>query len=385
MQVLRYSNLDQLVPLAGDWDRLTRAVPFRSWAWTTTWWRHYGTLKEGPAGRQLFVLGVRDEGDRLVGLAPWFVHRSASHGNVVRFLGTGEVCTDYLSVLCESDKLDAVAAALADWLTRAANGPGPDRWDLLCWEGVDAEDQAVRRVSDEFAQRGHTIHSRPGPNCWRIELPASWEEHLAALSKDHRKQLRRTERDYVATGRAVLHTVAGKRDLETALPILIDLHQRRRQELGEPGCYRSRRFAAFHPDVMPQLLENGQLQLHWIELDGRPAAAEYHLAGGGVVYAYQAGIEPDLLEHAPGRLANMMTIRRAIEMGYRAFDFLRGDEPYKAHWRAQPRAGIELRVVPNRVSARLRHTVWLAGVGMKRWLKSGLRPATSNKQDKRTH
>ena len=123
---------------------------------------------------------------------------------------------------------------------------------------------------------------------------------------------------------------------------------------------------------MPELLRNGQLRLHWLELDGVPVAAEYHLAGGGVVYAYQAGVNPDALAHSPGRLGHMITIRRAIEQGYRAFDFLRGDEPYKAHWRARPQRGLELRVVPGRVAARLRYGIWLTGTHLKQWVKGGM-------------
>ncbi len=374
MQVIRYSELHQLVPQAGDWDRLGQGVPFRSWVWASNWWRTYGLSRDGSSqsGKELYVLAVLDENGRLAGIAPWWIQGTAAQGSTLRILGSGEVCSDYLSVLCHRSKEEAVAAALAEWLTRAACSPGRDRWDSLVLEGVDSEDRAIQRLTEELAKRGHTVHSRPGLSCWRIELPASWDEYLARLSKDHRKQLRRAERIYLTTGRARLHTVTNREELELAWHILLDLHQRRHRELGEPGCFNSEPFASFHANAMPELLDSGWLDLHWVELDGRPTAAEYYLVGGNVVYAYQAGIEPELLDHGPGRLANMMTIRRAIERGYRAFDFLRGDEPYKAHWRAQARASIETRVIPTRVSAQIRHGVWLAGAGMKQWLKGGI-------------
>ena len=61
-------------------------------------------------------------------------------------------------------------------------------------------------------------------------------------------------------------------------------------------------------------------------------------------------------------------MKRAIEQGGRAIDFLRGDEPYKAHFRAQPRPLLALRVVPDRTLSRLRNNLWLAGRGVKRWM-----------------
>ncbi len=203
-------------------------------------------------------------------------------------------------------------------------------------------------------------------------LPAAWEEYLETLSRSYRRQIRRLEDDYFKTGRAILHGIERVDDLPWAIDLLIDMHQRRRQSLGDAGSFASPRFTAFHPRRAAGVDAQGRLQFHWLELDGRPVALEYHLAGGGVLYAYQAGVEPEAMEFQPGKLLNLATIRRAIEQGYRVFDFLRGDEPYKAHFRAVPRPSLELRIVPNRASARLRHNLWLAGSRVKQWMKMGI-------------
>lgn len=371
---------------ADDWDRLTRGVPFRGWAWTSHWWRHYGEGRGRHGGnRSLFTLGVVDPAGSLVGIAPWHVESSVAGGRVVRFLGTGEVCSDYLSVLCAPGTEATVGAALADWLTavhapqaalpadRGREGRARDRWDLLELTGVEAEDTAVGRLAQELEGRGNTVHRRNGPNFWRIELPGRWDEYLGRLSKDHRKKVRRLVRDVVEPGRVTVHRVERLDDLDRGWEVLVDLHQRRWRSQGEPGCFASSRFAAFHRDVMVDLLRSGQLHLWWLTLDGRPIVAEYALAGDGVIYAYQSGLDPDALEHSPGRLSLILLLRKAIEQGYRAVDLLRGDEPYKAHWRAQPRPSVEIRVVPDRPGARLRHGLWRVGLGMKQWIKGGLR------------
>ena len=111
----------------------------------------------------------------------------------------------------------------------------------------------------------------------------------------------------------------------------------------------------------------------WRRVDGAPVAAEYHLAGADTVYAYQSGIGPTQDCPSPGRLAHLATVRRAIAEGRRGFDFLRGDEAYKSHWRAVPHGTEEIRIVPPVLSARLRHGVRAAGVNVKEWLRSGLR------------
>jgi hypothetical protein len=377
MEVVRFSSLEQLEPLAVQWDRLARRVPFRSWPWLSRWWRHYGEPFEARGQRvSLYVLVVYDRGQP-VGIAPWYRENCPCQGRVLRFLGLGEVCSEYLSVLCLPEMEGRVAEALAQWLTAVCRSGRPasdadDCWDLLELSGVDLQDAAVLRLTEELELRQNLVHRSVGWNCWQVALPGSWEEFLARLSKNHRKQLRRRQRTILDGRRNALHWVEAVADLRQARDVLVDLHQRRRESQGSRGCFASRRFTAFHDDVMPEMLRAGQLRLAWLEVDRRPVVAEYQFTGDGVVYAYQSGINPDALDLAPGSLGHLLMFRWAIDGGYRAFDFLRGDEPYKRHWRARARPTWHVRVVPARASARLRHGFWLAGSNMKQWIKTGL-------------
>ena len=136
-------------------------------------------------------------------------------------------------------------------------------------------------------------------------------------------------------GAAVLRTAADLHELETGWQILARLHQRRLESLGQSGCFHSPAFSQFHRAAAEAMHQAGRLRLHWLELAGRPIAAEFHLLGDDVVFAYQGGIEPNALKREPGRLITLATLERTIAGGYQAFDFCRGDEPYKAHWRAR--------------------------------------------------
>ncbi|HUY32419.1 MAG TPA: GNAT family N-acetyltransferase [Pirellulales bacterium] len=378
MRVSRIADWDQPSTLASQWNVLARGVPFRSWDWMATWWRHYGGPRpRGAARREWFVLGVHDAAGTLAGLAPWYRQTGAGRSRTVRFLGSGHACGDYLSVLCRPGCETEVAVALADWLSehRGPRAGDPHAWDRLEMTGVDAGDKTVNILVARLAERGSLVHRRPAPCCWRLPLPADWEDYLARLSKSHRKQLRRLQRRLFDTGRAVLRQVADEADLARALAILTDLNERRRGGLGEASCFAQPGFAEFHREATAHLLRAGSLRLSWLELDGRPIAAEYQLAGDGVVYAYQSGIEPEALADEPGRLATMATIRAAIDGGYRAYDLLRGDEAYKAHWRAEPRPSLDLRVLPGTRADRWRRGAWRVGDQARAWLKNGWRLA----------
>lgn len=57
------------------------------------------------------------------------------------------------------------------------------------------------------------------------------------------------------------------------------------------------------------------------------------------------------------------------QAGHRAYDLLRGDEAYKAHWRAQPRACADIRVWPGEGADWVRRGAWQARENMKYWVK----------------
>jgi CelD/BcsL family acetyltransferase involved in cellulose biosynthesis len=384
------SNWDELRALAPAWNELAQGNPFRSWQWLGSWWRHYGP-GEGQAGRgkELFVLAVRDAAGALVGLAPWYLQRRAARGNVVRFLGSGEVCTDYSTVLCRKGQEGEVAATLADWLVEMrksdsgsgkANGnAGGARWDCLEFNGIASDDACMNRLAERLGRHGAVVDRRPAESCWRLELPASWDEYLGSLSKSHRKQLRRFQRRLFDRGRAVLYTATTAAELEHAFGLLVDLHERRRRSLGERGRFDSPRFTAFHRDVTRQFFDLGRLGLSWLELDARPVACEYQLLGDGIIYAYQSGIEPAAVGEEPGRLATLAILRAAIESGQRTYDLLRGDEAYKAHWRATPLPCTDFRVLPGQGADWLRHGVWVVRENVRNWAKAGrLRTGANN-------
>lgn len=363
-----------LAGLGSEWNSLTDGVPFRSWEWLATWWRHYGATEGDPRRpHELYILGVYDHANVLVGIAPWYVDNTRSHSRIVRFLGSGEVCSEYLTVLCRSQCRERVAAILAAWLvsrsTCAKTCDPADRWDILEWTSIDVRDPMMLELTERLVRGGALVRTRPGAPCWRIELPGSWEEYLSRLSRSHRKQILQLERRIFASGRAVSQMISDPEDLREALRLLTDLNQRRARQLGTPCCFESQRYLSFHAEVAALLLQAGQLRFQWLQLDSHRIACEYQLAGNGEMYAYQGGFAPEFLPNQPGRLSTIVALREAIEGGFRGYDLLRGDEAYKAHWRARPQATLDLRIWPGAPVDRLRRAATITADEVRRQLR----------------
>ncbi|MCA9226185.1 MAG: hypothetical protein KDA47_11265, partial [Planctomycetales bacterium] len=168
MQVTRIRHEAEWDSLESDWNCLARGVPFRAWAWMRNWWRHFSD------DNQLCVLTVRDDGGTLVGVAPWYLANSASKGRALRFLASGKVCSDYLSLLATEAHEDAVISAIASWLIAANRGrqngdtsnekPIPvgdsDRWDLLELDGISATDRPTAKLIEQLVEQGCVVNRR---------------------------------------------------------------------------------------------------------------------------------------------------------------------------------------------------------------------------------
>jgi CelD/BcsL family acetyltransferase involved in cellulose biosynthesis len=351
MSVRAVSQTSELLPYQVRWNELAGDCPFRSWTWLTTWWKHYGN------GCELEVLLVFDDSEentnQPIGILPAYVETTHTQGKVLRLLGDGEVCSEHLDLLAEPTRREQICRDLADYLVSHA-----DSWDSMKFAVLAEHERSLGQLIEELTFLSCTVHRSSDVNLWAIPLPDSWEEFLAMQSKSHRKQLRQLRSRVLDTPRAMWKPVHDQNQFHIAWEQLIDLHQCRRLSLGEPGCFASPVWSNFHREVATELLERGQLRLSVLELAGSPIAAEYHLAGVDATYAYQGGINPDRCDEEPGQLSMMLCVEQAIADGHKRFELLRGDEPYKAHWRAEPTATVCVDVVAPRTLARLRHLSW---------------------------
>jgi len=380
MYVSRFTTLDNFPLAPAEWDRLAAGRFFLTWTWLECWWRHY---RNKPGNRtELYTLGVYDDAGRVVGVAPWYAERTATGAGVIRFLGSGEVCSDHQSLLTPPGRETEVAEAIAEWLADERptvsdwlTGQAHDRWDHLEFDCIDQRDVAMQRLFAQLADRGCLVDRRAGLNCWSIELPATWDELLSRLSKNRRAQVRKTVERLSDRSRFSVHEVTTAADFERGWSVLVDLHQRRWQSLGKRGCFASARFTAFHRDVAQRLLERGELRLWWLEHAGRPISAEYHFLHQDTLYAYQSGVDPESLDLEPGRMTQTASKQWAIARGLPRYDYLRGEERYKANWRAEPHPTWDIRIAAPRVAPRLAHGVWRAKRNVKGWIKTGLRRA----------
>jgi CelD/BcsL family acetyltransferase involved in cellulose biosynthesis len=371
LKITRVQRTSDLEIYRDAWRDLASGVPTRSPEWMLVWWQYYSTPED-----ELCVLLFHEPGGTLVGLAPLYIQTMGKR-ITVRLLGSGDASTNHTTWLAAPGWETSVSRKVAQFLLDLMPG-----WNRLEFEFVDADDLAINATMTYLVENGFLLRRTPRHNCWKIALPATWNDYLKMLSKTHRKRCRKLQSEFLESGRVRVHRVTSDADFDEGFNILLRLHAARWGDANMPlGGFSDRRFLEFHKTVARELMRRNQLLLAWLEYQGKPVAVEYQFIDKRTVYSYQAGMDPAVDDFSPGNLSIMTAIQYAIAQGCDTFDLSRGDQPYKANWRATPTSCHDIRIWPSRISGRLEHMLWgvrTAGVYARKlagqWLKSRVPP-----------
>ncbi|MFD8553966.1 GNAT family N-acetyltransferase [Streptomyces fradiae] len=340
--------------LAAEWDdlfgRSSAATPFQTHAWLHSWWLSYGA-----PGRLRLVL-VRDAADgRLVAAAPLW--RTRARVPTVEFLGGA--LTDYGDVLADDDRPEAVPV-LADALARLARStvldlrevrPGAAAERLLAfWTGPRT------RLADSLC----------------LELPPVPVEELvgrlpSARAQRARAKLRRIDREGVEARPVPADEVP------RALRRLLDLHRRQWAGRGVTAEHLTERFAAHLGRAVRAMAETGHARVTEFLIGGEVVAADLTLLSPRLSGGYLYGADP-LLRSLKVDVAALLLrngVRLAADAGCGTLSLLRGDEPYKQHWRPSAARNQRLLLAGRRTAPLL----WLraAHAAGRRWAADRLR------------
>lgn len=314
--------------LSRPWDELLNAARtrniFLTWEWLYSWWETYGS---GTAA--LHVLAWYDD-DRLVAILPAWIEqrRRWAAGPVtrhLRFLGTGEVYSDFLDLIVLGSHEAAVLADLADYLANA------NAWDVAEFTDMSAN-AAILQLDGRSGLR--TFARAEGGVCPVTTLEGDWDSFLASLSRKMRHEVRSDLKKLRGSGE-IEHRIAGRDlPLAEAMDEFVRLHQDRFVQRGEPGNFSSPRFTAFHQAAAARLLARGWLNLEFLAVNGANVACRYQFRYDDAVYDYLPGFDTRWSRQSVGVVLLGMSVKAAIDAGLRRFEFLRGREDYKYRWRA---------------------------------------------------
>lgn len=357
------TSVEQFAACRRAWNELAGTRLFHRWEWMYHWWQAFGS------DSKLVIVTIVDGNGRWIGIAPWFKTVSTRQGSIVRQLASGTACSDYASLAIRPGYEAIAGAIIAEIIDGTAHSDVFGDVDLFELEGHLGDDPGIAFLLEALDDGRARVTQEEFAGTWQSQLPDSWEDFEGRLHRSFRRKTRKASRRLGQpefTARALWDPAS----IADAWPTFSDLHQRRRQSLGDPGCFADPRFESFLANATVSLAESARAQINLLEYMDRPLAANLEFVAGDSVYMYQTGFDPGYIELEPGHITFTWAIQASIERGFQNFDFLRGDEPYKSRWKSSRIPLYRTQIVPNRLPARLRQGVRVAGRHVRNWTRS---------------
>lgn len=250
---------------------------------------------------------------------------------VSEILMAGNYGADYTGLVALPDRANSAMPSLARALKLL-------HWHQISFDYVCAGDMRYRQLLSHFADPGFRIRSEIRTNkrdnvdnlvCPVIQLPGEWERYLEQLSANMRQKLRRLlracEADPTLTiSQPTVQTI--RDDIEQMNALWLTKWSDRK------GIERARKILATNRQMLLDAFVNGDLFMPILRQDGRMVAALATMLDPlkrGASF-YMTGRDESFEGPAPGLLLHAHSIRTLIGEGFVTYDFLRGNEPYKA-------------------------------------------------------
>lgn len=330
-----------------NWNSLVDQ-PFCGWEWAKAWWDIFGQ------GNQLAVLVVQAESGQWVGMMPLYFDRSQSL-TVLRSLSNGRACADHVRPLIKEGFEDESIELMAQWIDHQAHVA--KSFFYMAIEGVDCNCRLMQRMLEQLGSCDMQISRKEIEGAWVAPLPSSWMNFQSSLRKKFRRKTNKAIRNSLIPQVDVITTTCPT-TIQAYWTDFVRLHQARWNEKGESGCFGDGAFESFLKNAVLGMAENGNVAMFFVTHRKKVIGANLMLAYNNQAYLYQSGFDPEFSHLEPGHLLVKSAMEFSILNGLESFDFLRGDEPYKARWNASRVPMENCWVIPNNWRSRNVHLLW---------------------------
>lgn len=322
-----------------EWDSLLSQsetdVPFLRYGYLKSWWEYKGG-GEWPENSRLYLLSGWD-GETLIGVAPLFFPACGKE-NVLYFLGSIEI-SDYLDFICLPEfKEDFIKQVLFSILN------DPQGIEEIILINAPKSSSTIGLIEKFSRGLGWSATTEDAYHTPAIKLAEDWDVYLSGIDKKQRHEIRRKIRRAEENAESIKWIIANDQEsLDREIESFFSLMEM------DPD--KKEFLTPLMRDQMKSIIHwafgEGILQLSFLRIDGKNAAAYLCFDYGNHLLVYNSGFDYGFSEYSPGWVLLSYLIRHAIANGKTHFDFMRGDETYKYRFGAED--GFVMKTVLTRI------------------------------------
>ncbi len=321
-----------LLGLRSEWDRLCAAVthlgPYMTFGWVWTWWQHFGHAATFGRGKHLHVLVLRRDG-HITGLAPFILRRASRAGvrlKIIEFLG-GWPLGDYNDFLLAGDAGSQVEAVLAYFANRRQT------WDLIQLRDVPPVSGTPQYLEQAIARQGLPFRTHADERCPYLPIKSDWNGYLRTRSAETRYAFHKKARQFAKSASEGLSLrLIDSPSVEPGLLDKMVALEKRKQVRGTKTLYILSESQAFFESLLQAFAPSGGAYVAVMEKQDELVAYELGFRCGRKLWLYNKAYDADYARYSPGNLLMAAMFDFGFNQGYLEYDFLGGDDLYKARW-----------------------------------------------------
>ena len=358
MQLQLITDLDVILKSESNWNSVATEGPMLSWDWMAAWLEHF-SHEATPA-----VIVATDDNGKWVGIAPFCIEGTSSFIRKLRFISSGKACGDYMKLIVNGDNAGRFAEQVADFLVaNIGQGKLLGTIDVIELEGHATDCPETMYFCELLVAMGFSMNAQDIESCWAVSLGETFEELSSSVSKSLRRKIKAANKRLADESTHIIEATV--ETFDTVWDTFVDLHQRRRISLGQAGCFADSNFSSFLKQTTRCKIASDTASLIQINREQQPLAAMLLFHDNSQTMMYQSGLDPDRKQLEPGYQMIVVALKHSVERSQIKFDFLRGDEPYKTRWNTEQIRLAKVRLVPGKLTARLKDSTWRIGKSIK--------------------
>jgi len=276
--------------------------------WMQVWWQTFG------AGAELYLRAVR-QGEKVIGIAPLVVRSETAS-----IIGSADVC-DYVDfVVIPGRERDFFRVLLDELRQKDIN-----QLDL---SPLRPDSSVLTDLISVAKERKYEVLCYQEGVSVELDLPPTWDEYLAILTKKQRHEVKRKLRRLWEAGNVNYRCLQVSQEVGDFIDTFLKLFPLSREEKAQ---FMTAQMESFFRSLAETMAEIGLLRFGILELDVVPAAMIMGFDYNDSMYLYNSAYDPKYSHLSVGLLSKVLCIKESIQRGRKKWDFLKGGEPYKYH------------------------------------------------------
>jgi hypothetical protein len=356
ISVQKYHGIDEIACMQQEWDEFMESVSAEiqfSFDWCRLWFNYYGVNRH-----PLFYIFKRN--NSICGILPLFFENlwvGPFRVGVLKIIGS-----DFLPItLSIPVQHDVIPDVIEIFLNEIGNSKF--NWDLLLLGPICGRYDSLTVLEEAFKKYNGNKYNiwcnQAGVQTY-IKLAENWDDQLATLPKNHRKEIKRKYDRLLNDGNAIEAVYADNDNFDNIFDEFVITHQKYWNNKNRPGHFGAwPKAREFHRDIALKQLKLNRLRLYQLNVNGNCIGYKYLYKFGATYYCFlygRKGVEhKDKYDFA--RIDFGVSVKHAIEENVKWLDLMRGEYEQKKQLGGQLYPVRQLFVIKKRLPSVLRFRI----------------------------